>query len=324
LLDRIAEDPILRETKLIAEAWDVGDAYLVGEFSDPRWAEWNPRFRDDVRRFWRGDEGMMADFASRITGSADLYQEYGKGPGSSINYITSHDGFTLNDLVSYKQKHNEANGEENRDGTDDNYSENYGAEGMTDDPEIEAIRKRQIKNFILTLFISRGVPMILGGDEFRRTQRGNNNAYCQDNEISWYDWEFLEKNKDIHRFVKEMISFRKNHKILCVPRFYSKENLIWRNPKGDEPNWKDPEQKCLACTILADEEPNLNLIFNASVEAVEFSLSEAPRGRVWYLVANTMEDNPTDLNDPGQEKKLVDQKTIQIGPRSAVILMEKE
>ena len=159
-------------------------------------------YRDDVRRFWRGDRGMVGDFASRIAGSADLYEGSGKGPERSINYVTAHDGFTMNDLVSYDRKHNKANGEDNRDGTDTNYSENYGVEGETDDSEIQAIRRRQIKNFLLTLFVSRRVPMLLGGDEFRRTQKGNNNAYCQDNEISWYDWAKLELNEGIHRFTR--------------------------------------------------------------------------------------------------------------------------
>jgi glycogen operon protein len=197
LLERIAEDPILRETKIIAEAWDAGGAYQVGSFSERRWAEWSGRYRDEVRRFWRGDEGMVGWFANRISGSADIYQRSGKGPESSINFVTCHDGFTVNDLVSYARKHNEANGENNRDGADENYSCSYGVEGETDDPEIEAVRKRQIKNLLLTLFISRGVPMLLGGDEFRRTQRGNNNAYCQDNEISWLDWTFLEHHQEI-------------------------------------------------------------------------------------------------------------------------------
>ena len=191
LLERIAEDPILRDVKLIAEAWDTAGAYEVGSFSERRWAEWNGRYRDDVRRFWRGDDGMLGLFASRICGSADIYTKSGKGPEGSINFVTCHDGFTLNDLVSYRDKHNEANGENNHDGTDANFSENYGAEGETADARIESIRKRQIKNFLLTLLISRGVPMLLGGDEFRRTQGGNNNAYCQDNETSWYDWRCL-------------------------------------------------------------------------------------------------------------------------------------
>ena len=185
LLERIAEDPILRNVKIIAEAWDAAGAYEVGSFSERRWAEWNGRYRDDVRRFWRGDDGMLALFASRICGSADIYTKSGKGPDGSINFVTCHDGFTLNDLVSYRSKHNEANGENNHDGTDANFSENHGSEGETKDAGIESLRRRQIKNFLLTLLISRGVPMLLGGDEFRRTQRGNNNAYCQDNETSW-------------------------------------------------------------------------------------------------------------------------------------------
>ena len=176
LLERIAEDPILRDVKIIAEAWDAAGAYEVGSFSERRWAEWNGRYRDDVRRFWRGDDGMLGLFASRICGSADIYTTSGKGPEGSINFVTCHDGFTLNDLVSYRDKHNEANGENNHDGTDANFSDNYGAEGETTDAGIEAVRKRQIKNFLLTLLISRGVPMLLGGDEFRRTQGGNNNA----------------------------------------------------------------------------------------------------------------------------------------------------
>ena len=195
LLERIAEDPILREVKIIAEAWDAAGAYEVGSFSERRWAEWNGQFRDEVRRFWRGDDGMLGLFASRICGSADIYTKSGKGPECSINFVTCHDGFTLNDLVSYRDKHNETNGQNNHDGTDANFSENYGAEGETADARIESIRKRQIKNFLLTLLISRGVPMLLGGDEFRRTQGGNNNAYCQDNETSWHDWSYLERHR---------------------------------------------------------------------------------------------------------------------------------
>ena len=199
-----------RDVKIIAEAWDAAGAYEVGSFSERRWAEWNGRYRDDVRRFWRGDDGMLGLFASRICGSADIYAASGKGPESSINFVTCHDGFTLNDLVSYRAKHNEANGEDNRDGTDANFSENYGAEGETTDAGIEAVRNRQIKNFLLTLLISRGVPMLLGGDEFRRTQGGNNNAYCQDNETSWYDWTCLERHQEIYRFARGLIAFRRS------------------------------------------------------------------------------------------------------------------
>jgi glycogen operon protein len=188
LLERIAEDPILRDLKIIAEAWDAAGAYQVGSFSERRWAEWNGRYRDDVRRFWRGDEGLLGAFASRLCGSADIYAASGKGPEASINFVTCHDGFTLHDLVSYQHKHNEANGEDNRDGGNANFSDNYGVEGPTADLGIDTVRKRQIKNFLLTLLISRGVPMLLGGDEVRRTQGGNNNAYCQDNATSWFNW----------------------------------------------------------------------------------------------------------------------------------------
>ena len=194
LLERIAEDSILRDVKIIAEAWDAAGAYEVGSFSERRWASWNGRYRDDVRRFWRGDDGMLGSFASRICGSADIYANSGKGPECSINYVTCHDGFTLNDLVSYRDKHNEGNGQNNHDGTDANFSENNGAEGETTDAGIETLRKVQIKNLLLTLLISRGVPMLLGGDEFRRTQGGNNNAYCQDNETSWFDWRLPEQH----------------------------------------------------------------------------------------------------------------------------------
>ena len=243
LLERIAEDPILRDVKIIAEAWDAAGAYQVGSFSERRWAEWNGRYRDDVRRFWRGDDGMLGSFASRICGSADIYTNSGKGPESSINYVTCHDGFTLNDLVSYRYKHNEANGENNHDGTDANFSENYGAEGGTTDAGIETVRKGQIKNFLLTLLISRGVPMLLGGDEFRRTQGGNNNAYCQDNETSWHDWRFLEQHKEILRFTRGMIAFRRAHPILSKERFYTDAEIHWFGPHGGCAQLDRPENK---------------------------------------------------------------------------------
>jgi len=205
----IAEDPILRDTKIIAEAWDAGGAYQVGSFPGGRWAEWNDRYRDDVRRYWRGDQGFTSLLATRITGSSDIYLKNGKRPFHSINFVTSHDGFTMNDLVSYSQKHNEANGEDNRDGIGENFSSNYGTEGPSDVVFIEEVRNRQIKNFFATLLLSIGTPMILGGDEFRRTQQGNNNAYCHDNEITWYDWSFLKKHRDVYDFVKQLIAFRK-------------------------------------------------------------------------------------------------------------------
>ena len=323
LLERIAEDPILREAKIIAEAWDAGGAYQVGSFSERRWAEWNGRYRDEVRRFWRGDEGMVGLFASRICGSADIYQRSGKGPESSINLITCHDGFTLNDLVSYAHKHNEANGENNRDGIDENYSHNYGVEGETEDPEIEAVRKRQIKNFLLTLFISRGLPMLLGGDEFRRTQRGNNNAYCQDNEISWHDWTFLEHHQEIYRFARGMIAFRRKHPVLSREAYYSEADLRWFGPEGTVPNWSDPKERQLACLIRGQAEPDLLLMFNAGTEAVTFALPVPPKAGLWCLAVDTFGPFPQDLLEDGQEIALEDQQIYRVGPQSSVILINQ-
>jgi len=323
LLERIAEDPILRDTKIIAEAWDAGGAYQVGSFSERRWAEWNGRYRDEVRRFWRGDEGMVGLFASRICGSADIYQGSGKGPESSINFITSHDGFTLNDLVSYRYKHNEANGEDDRDGMDENYSDNYGVEGETDDPEIEAVRKRQIKNFLLTLFISRGVPMLLGGDEFRRTQRGNNNAYCQDNEISWYDWSFLERHRDVYRFTRGMIAFRRAHPVLSREVFYTDADIRWFSPAGDSPNWFDPQEKRLACLILGRGEEDLYLMFNAGTEAETFVLPVSPHGGNWRLAVDTFRPSPQGRFEAGEEIVLDNQQVYRVEARSSVILIAR-
>jgi isoamylase len=321
LLERIAEDPILRDVKLIAEAWDAGGAYQVGSFPERRWAEWNGRYRDEVRRFWRGDEGMVGLFATRICGSADLYQRSGKGPEGSINFITCHDGFTLNDLVSYQHKHNEGNGEDNQDGTDANYSETYGVEGETDDPEIEAVRKRQIKNFLLTLFISRGVPMLMGGDEFRRTQWGNNNAYCQDNEISWYDWSLLEKHQEIYRFTRGMMAFRRAHPVLRKEAFYTDADIRWFSPEGTPPDWFDLQEKRLACLILGQEEPDLYLMFNAGTEAVTFVLPAPPHIGHWHLAVDTFRPSPQDLFEAGKEIALDDQKTYQVGARSSAVLV---
>jgi isoamylase len=321
LLERIAEDPILRETKIIAEAWDAGGAYQVGSFSDRRWAEWNGRYRDEVRRFWRGDEGMLGLFASRICGSADIYQGSGKGPESSINFVTCHDGFTLNDLVSYAHKHNEANGENNRDGADESFSRNYGVEGETSDPEIEAVRKRQIKNFLLTLLISRGVPMLLAGDEFRRTQRGNNNAYCQDNEISWHNWTFLERHQEIYRFARGMIAFRRSHAVLSREAFYTAAEVRWFSPEGTPPNWSDPEGRQLACLIVGQGEPGLFLMFNAGTRAVTFALPWPPEAGRWHLAANTSAPTPHDLFQDGEEVVLEDQQLFEMEPRSSAILI---
>jgi isoamylase len=321
LLEGIAEDPILRDVKIIAEAWDAGGAYQVGDFSTKRWTEWNGRFRDDVRRFWIGDAGMMGSFASRISGSSDLYQRSGKGPASSLNFVTAHDGFTLNDLVSYKQKHNTENGEFNHDGSDANYSDNCGLEGPSQDAAVEGMRNRLIKNFLLTLFISRGVPMLLGGDEFRRTQRGNNNAYCQDNEVSWFDWSLLEKNKEIYRFTRGMIAFRRAHPVLRRENFYTDADMRWLAPNGGSPDWLDQRQKSFACLILGQTEPDLFILFNADSRSVDFAIPALPAGKIWRLAVDTSRTAPDDLFDPGKEPSLQGQISHRLDPRSSAILL---
>jgi isoamylase len=324
LLERIAEDPILRDVKIVAEAWDTAGAYEVGSFSERRWAEWNGRYRDDVRHFWRGDDGMLGLFASRICGSADIYTKSGKGPEGSINFVTCHDGFTLNDLVSYRYKHNEANGEDNHDGTDYNFSENYGVEGETTDAGIEALRKGQIKNFLLTLLVSRGVPMLLGGDEFRRTQGGNNNAYCQDNETSWHDWSCLEQHREILRFTRGMISFRRAHPILSKEQFYTDAEIHWFGPQGGLPNWADPKEKRFACLIHEDEQRALCLMFNAGADAVDFRLPPVLPGTRWHLAVDTSRGAPQDLFAAGEEPLWEDPQTYHLSSRSSVILLARE
>jgi len=321
LLESIAEDPILRDVKLIAEAWDAGGAYQVGSFSTRRWTEWNGRFRDDVRRFWIGDAGMMGSFANRICGSSDLYQGSGKGPASSLNFVTSHDGFTLNDLVSYKQKHNDENGDRNRDGTDANYSDNCGVEGPSADPVVEGMRNRLIKTFLLTLFVSRGVPMLLGGDEFRRTQRGNNNAYCQDNEVSWFDWNLVEKHKEIHRFARGMIAFRRAHSALRREVFYSDVDIKFFAPGGTTPDWTDQRQRCFACLILGQREPDLFLMFNADNKSVDFSIPALPESKIWRLAVDTSRAAPDDLYEAGKEPSLQGQLGFRLAPRASAILL---
>ncbi len=321
LLERIAEDPILRDAKIIAEAWDSAGAYEVGSFSERRWAEWNGRLRDDVRRFWCGDDGMLGLFASRICGSADIYSNSGKGPESSINFLTCHDGFTLNDLVSYRDKHNAANGENNRDGTDANFSENYGAEGETTDAGIEAVRKTQIKNFLLTLFISRGVPMLLGGDEFRRTQGGNNNAYCQDNQTGWQDWNCLEQHSEIHRFTRGMIAFRRAHPVLSKEQFYTDADIHWSAPHGVLPDWADPKAKQFACLIHENRQRALLLMFNADTDAADFRLPPLISKNRWHLAADTSRHAPLDLFAGGEEPLCKDSKIYRLGPRSSAILL---
>ena len=324
ILERIAEDPILRNTKLIAEAWDAAGAYQVGSFPSKRWAEWNGRYRDDIRRFWRGDPGFTGAFASRICGSADIYQKEGKEPLNSINFITCHDGFTLNDLVSFNRKRNEANGENNEDGANENYSYNHGIEGETDNMEIERNRIRQIKNMTVTLLISRGVPMLLGGDEFRRTQMGNNNAYCQDNEISWYDWRLLRKNQEINRFNRIMIAFRKKHAVLTEEKFYSKKDILWFNYNGDRPDW-DYNNRSFSCVILAGEQKggDICLMFNAASTEKRFVVPPEPGGGVWYAAVDTSKETPDDICEAGKEIAVAQDAYI-LPAKSLVVLVSRE
>jgi isoamylase len=321
LIERIAEDPILRGTKLVAEAWDAAGAYQVGSFFQCNWVEWNGRFRDDVRRFWRGDDGMLGAFASRIAGSSDIFAASGKGPERSVNFVTCHDGFTLNDLVSYRVKHNEANGEENRDGSNENLSENYGIEGETHDLAIESTRKRQIKNFLLSSLISRGTPMLMGGDEFRRTQRGNNNAYCQDNETSWYDWSCVERHEDIYRFTRRMIAFRRAHPVLSKEQFYTDADIDWFDPDLRIPDWADRGAKRLGCLIHEAEGGALYLMFNASAEAAAFRVPSAPNGVQWRLAVDTGRETPRDFYAPGEEPVFDVTDPYAMAARSSVILL---
>jgi len=320
LLDEIAENPLLREVKLIAEAWDAAGAYQVGSFPGHRWSEWNGKYRDDVRLFWRGDPGMVGLFASRISGSADIYQKAGKEPLNSINFVTCHDGFTLRDLVSYNEKHNEANGEEGRDGTNENYSYNYGVEGPSDDPEIERTRTRQTKNFIATLFISRGVPLFLGGDEFGKTQKGNNNAFCQDNETSWYDWRLLRENEEIFRFTREMISFRKRNRVLQELKFYVDADITWRDPEGGQPDW-DHGSRSLAAVIHGDRE--LFVMFHADFDEKDFLLPPLARNKRWHCAVDTSKPAPHDISPAGSEEPIIRQGTYTLPSRSMAILVAK-
>jgi len=338
-LEQIAEDPVLSSTKIIAEAWDAGGAYQVGWFPGGRWAEWNDLYRDNVRKYWRGDPKETRYLATRIAGSSDLYLRDGRKPFHSINFITSHDGFTMKDLVSYNHKHNEDNGEQGKDGSDNNLSYNYGTEGPTNDPVIKVLRERQIKNFITTLLVSLGTPMLLGGDEIGRTQNGNNNAYCQDNEISWYDWSLLEKNKDLYRFVKEMIAFRLSHPGFMRPEFYTGRggaykaipDISWFDEEGNSIDWDDVDYY-LALRLLgskadtlADRDDNdFYIMFNADCDLKSYVLAEPPHKKQWYRVVDTGLPSPNDILTPGNEEHLSSQRSYSVKARSIVILISKE
>ena len=307
---------VLGKTRLIAEAWDAGGLYQVGGFPGFRWAEWNGRYRDVIRRFVRGDPGLIGEVATRISGSSDLYEPDDRLPVNSINFITCHDGFTLRDLVSYNAKHNGENGQDDHDGSDDNSSWNCGVEGETNDPEITRLRRRQAKNFMALLLLSQGVPMILAGDEVLRTQLGNNNCYCQDNELGWFDWRLTQVNREMLRFVTEMIAFRRRHSSLMRKQFlsgrpvsYRLPDVSWHGQKLNEPRWEDPGEQILVYTLAAvnETEDDLHVMLNMSDRPVEMELPKVS-GRNWYRAVDTAQPSPADVfeaaDEPGVEGNL--------------------
>ena len=337
----MSQDPVLYKTKRIAEPWDIGlGGYQVGNFP-ASWSEWNGKFRDVTRKFWKGDEGMIGSMATRFTGSSDLFDKYGRRPWASVNFVTAHDGFTMNDLVSYNNKHNEANGENNADGENNNNSYNYGEEGGSENPEINNIRTRQIKNIFATLILAQGIPMLLSGDEVRRTQKGNNNAYLQDNDLSYFDWEFLEKNKDIYDFVKKLIQVRKNHIVFRRSKFFKgqripgtrNKDITWFSENGDEmktSDWHNQQKKSLAFKISGEAGDNFHLdkegnatpdrnffiIMNADTKKYK-QVVKAPKSpyKDWIYIFDTADNN--------KEGKKVKQEEVSVTPLSFILLMSE-
>jgi len=335
----IHQDPVISQRKLIAEPWDVGEGgYQVGNFPI-LWAEWNGKYRDAIRSFWKGDEGRIGEVAYRLTGSPDLYQHDGRRPYASINFVTSHDGLTLTDLVSYDHKHNEANGEENSDGDNNNYSWNHGVEGPTNDPKINALRERQKRNFLATLFVSQGVPMLCGGDEFGRTQNGNNNAYCQDNEISWLNWQKRdEKQQVLLEFTKRMIQLRRDHPVFRRPKFFQGrrirgseiKDVMWFNPGGNEMSdeeWASPFARCFGMLLSGDtidvlsftgepiRDDTFLFLINAHYEPIPFLLP-GQEHLEWQLILDTA----TDEGFLAEPKKFASGDDVPVVDRGACLL----
>jgi isoamylase len=340
-LDIIHQDPVLSQVKLIAEPWDLGEGgYQVGNFP-VGWTEWNDRYRDTVRSYWKGDEGLLGDLAYRLTGSSDLYAHSGRRPYASVNFVTAHDGFTLQDLVSFNEKHNEANGEDNRDGNNDNRSWNCGVEGPTDDPDIQALRVKQKRNLLATLLLSQGVPMMYAGDEMGHTQMGNNNAYCQDNPISWLGWDLQSQDRELLSFVQRVINLRKRHPVFRRRRFFqgrpikgaNVKDVLWLNLGGNEMSedeWRDPSLHCLGMFLsgqgldetdergrnLSDE--NFLVLFNAYHEDMEFTLPAFRVGARWTAWMDTSREGGlrnVENYDAGA--------TYSLQARSMVVLMER-
>lgn len=311
---------VLAGSKIIAEAWDAAGLYHVGSFPGYRWMEWNGRYRDSVRRFVRGDPGMISELATRLAGSSDLYQGNLRHPINSINFVTCHDGFTLYDLVSYNGKHNEANQEGNRDGGNDNLSWNCGVEGHTDDPAVLALRRRQAKNLLGILLLSQGIPMLTAGDELLRSTAGNNNTWCQDHAGTWLDWSLADTNADLLRFVRGMIALRRRHRSLRRRHFMTGDDIRWRGCDGADPAWDDPSAQALAFILFgrdADEAP-LMVMLNSASTAVTFALPTLP-GWSWALAVDTAAPAPADLIEPSDQRPVVDE-TWHAEPRSLVVL----
>ena len=340
--DVINQDPIVSQVKLIAEPWDVGEGgYQVGNFP-PLWAEWNGKYRDTVRRYWKGDEGVLSELGYRLTGSSDLYQRDGRKPSASINFVTAHDGFTLHDLVSYNDKHNDANGEENRDGANDNHSWNHGVEGPTEDARIIEVRERQKRNFMATLLLSHGVPMICGGDEIGRTQGGNNNGYCQDNDISWYDWNFDQFDKQMLEFTRMLIELRKEHPNLRRQKFFQGRridprkgmdvelegrhfhDITWLRPDGEEmteEEWSLGWVRCFALQLSGKTLDHVNalgqrvedetylIMFNPHWQSIDFYLPKTQGEQRWKLLFDTRVSHAADSDlalDAGTPYELIE------------------
>ncbi len=331
LLWEIEGDPILEHTTLIAEAWDAAGLYQVGRFPGERWCEWNGHFRDDVRRFWRGDDNMSGVLAQRMLGSPDLYEAQDRQPAQGVNFITCHDGFTLADLVSYQRKHNLANAEANRDGGETGTAWNCGHEGPSDDPAVNALRLRMMKNLLTTLFVAQGTPMLLAGDELGRTQRGNNNAWCQDNPVSWIDWTMLEGNSDLFAFVRALIAFRRSHHSLHRSRYLLGHDapeghdtpgytrVRWHGTEPDAPDW-GADNRLLAYTLTpASDDIAIHVIFNADAAAASVTLPPA-EGSGWLRVIDTALPSPEDISARGQEVPVAAGSYVVAG-RCAVVLI---
>ena len=329
ILFDIESDPILANAKLLAEAWDAAGLYQVGSFVGDSWKEWNGRFRDDVRAFLKGDNGTARTIALRLLGSPDIYEHEKREPEQSVNFVTCHDGFTLNDVVSYNSKHNEINGESNRDGTDYNVSWNCGFEGPTTEPEIEHLRNRQIKNFLTLTLMAIGTPMLLMGDEVRRTQQGDNNAFAQNNEISWFDWRLVEKHADIRRFLRQLIGLRSNRNLpierhdMTLNELLHRQQISWHGVKLHSPDW-GYESHTLAATVpLLGYPLLLHLIVNSYWEALDFELPPPGSGQnAWRCCVDTYRDPPDDIRD-WAEAEPVPGSICRVQPRSVVVLISE-